>query len=309
MSVDKDPVVARALDLLVPPIAGDAEELLTRARVDAGRHRAARRRRWVAGVVFATVVVLTAAALAAGSLNLLPFLQTHDTNAARFSVDRTRVYRGASPPVLQCAVTAQREFACARTSTQQNARTYVLVARAVAQPELTRAGMLARLATAERSGVSRRQVQRVRADLAGVSDEFIRSLNLIVSISTIASDQPLAGHPQLELAPPASVPTWIACAQQSTRQFGCHNLAASAHVPARTPIYRLQPSKDWQVVKRRQGHALQVGRLLEAVLGRVPTRRESRLLVDLETPSARVSSAGASKTKRVVRPSRPSTGG
>jgi hypothetical protein len=292
MIADKDPVVARALDLLVPPLRCDAEELLAQARVVARRRRSARRRRrWVAGMAFAAVALLTGAAIAASRLNLLPFLQTRDANTARYSVDQTRVYRAASPSVLHCASTGTGTFACTPKATGPGVRGYLLVTRAVAQPELTRGRMLARLAAAEHNGTSRPQVQRVRAELAGVSDEFIRSLNAIVSVVTIATDQPVPGHPSLELVPPASVPTWVACAQQSTRTFGCRNLAASTNVPAGTPIYRLQPSKDWHVVTRPQGQPLDIGRLVNAVLGRQPTQQETKLLLGIVESAARGSSA------------------
>jgi hypothetical protein len=282
MIADKDRVVAAALDLLVPPLDGDAEELLVRARADAGRLRAARRRRrWVAGLAFAVVALLTGAAIAAVKLNLLPFLQTHDRNSARFSVDPTRVYRGASPTALDCPGAGTGQFVCTRTGSTPGARTYLLATQVAAQPVLTRAGMLAQLAAAEHTGVGRKQVQRVRGDLARVSDEFIQSLNLIVSIETIAGGEQVAGHPDLELVPPASVPTWVVCGQEPSRAFRCRNLAASANVPVDSPIYRLQPSKDWRTVARTPGQPLDLGRLVETVLGRQPTRDETRLLLDV----------------------------
>jgi hypothetical protein len=298
MIVDKDPVVARALELLVPPQSGGAEELLARARADAARrHSARRRRRWVAGLAFAALALLTGAAIAASKLNLLPFLQSHDRNTARFSVDQGRTYRGGSPNTLTCASTGTGEFACTRTAATPRIRTYLLVTHAAASPELTRAGMLARLAAADKRGASRALVQRVRADLAGVSDDFIRSLNLIVSIETIAADQSVPGHPGLELVPPAHVPTWVVCAPRSARTFGCRNLAAIASVPVGTPIYRLRPSKDWHTVARPQGQPFEIDRLLDAVLGRQPTEPEIRLLLDvLQAFSTHRSSAGSGTT-------------
>ena len=282
MIADKDPVVTAALDLLVPPLNGNVEELLLRARVDAARLRAARRRRrWVAGLAFAVVALLTGAAIAASKLNLLPFLHTHNRNSARYSIDQTHVYRGASPTTLNCPGAGTGRFVCTPTGPTPATRRYLLATHAVAQPELTRAGMLAQLAAAEHTGVSRKRVQRVRMDLARVSDQFIHSLNLIVSIEMISSDQPAPGHPDLELVPPASVPTWVVCEQESSRAFGCRNLAASANVPVQTPIYRLQPSKDWHTVPRTPGQPFDIGRLVQTILGRQPTNDETRLLLDV----------------------------
>ena len=300
MIVDKDPVVARALELLVPAQDGNPGELLSRAHADAARRRTARRRRWVAGLVFAALALLTGAAIAASKLDLLPFLQTNDRNTARFSVDQTRAYRGGSPTTLSCASAGTGTFGCTPTSAAPGLRTYLLVTHAATSPELTRAGMLARLAAAEQRGVSRAGVQRVRADLSGVSDAFIQSLNVIVSIETIAADQPVPGHPGQELVPPAHVPTWVVCALQRARTFGCRSLAAAASVPVGTPIYRLQPSKDWRTVTRPRGQPLEINRLLAAVLGRRPTEPETRLFLDLLQA---VSTGGASAGSVTVAPS------
>ena len=300
MIADKDPVVAAALDLLVPRLNADAEELLVRARAEAGRLRAARRRRrWVAGLAFAVLALLTGAAIAASKLNLLPFLQTHERNSVRYSVDQTRVYRGASPAALDCPSAGTGQFVCTRTGSTPGTRTYLLATHAVAQPSLTRAGMLAQLAAAEHTGVSRQRVQRVRMDLARVSDQFIHSLNLIVSIETISTDQPVPGHPDLELVPLANVPMWVVCEQESSRAFGCRNLAASANVPVETPIYRLQPSKDWHTVARTPGQPFDIGRLVETILGRQPTNDETRLLLDVAEIASvhRSPSSGAAKPK------------
>jgi hypothetical protein len=282
MNADKDPAIARALDLLVPPVEGDAEGLLSSARVDSGRLRAARRRRrWVAGLALAAVVLPTGAAIAARELNLLPFLQTHDRNTARYSVDQSRVYGGGSPPALDCPAAGPGRFVCTPRGLAAGTRAYVLAARVIAQPELTRAGMMAQLATAEDNGVSKKEVDRVRGDLARVSDDFIRSLNLIVSIETIAGDQQVSGHPDLELVPPAGVPTWIVCQQESKRAFLCRTLAASANVPVNTPIYELRPSNDWHAIPKPKQQPLELRRLVAAILGRQPTQDEIHVLLDL----------------------------
>jgi len=302
MIADKDPAVTRALDLLVPPLNGDAEGLFARARVDAGRIRAARRRRrWVTGLAFAAVALLTGAAIAASKLNLLPFLQTHDRNSARYSVDQSRVYRGGSPTALNCPAAGLGAFLCTPTRTEAGARAYILATHVAAQPELTRAGMLAQLAAAEQSGVSHKQVQRVRADLARVSDEFIHSLNLIVSIETIASDQQVPGDPRLELVPPVRVPTWIACEQERKRAFKCRTLASSANVPVNTPIYQLRPSKDWHAVAKPKGQPLELSRLVNAILHRQPTNDEIRVLLDLvRVASARGYSSSGSHNPTIT---------
>jgi hypothetical protein len=153
---DRDPIVAQALEALVPRSDGDLEVLLVHARAEAGRLRAARRRRVIAAAAFAVLALLAGAAIAADRLDLLPFLRTNDRNVATYSIDRSRIYRGASPSVLVCPHVGVTEFRCTTAPpAQAGRRTYDLATHVPAQPELTRRGMLTRLAAAERSGVSR----------------------------------------------------------------------------------------------------------------------------------------------------------
>ena len=99
---------------------------------------------------------------------------------------------------------------------------------------------------------------------------------------SIASDQAVAGHPGLELVPPAGVATWIVCEQAGTG-FRCHDLAAGTGVAVGTPIYRLQPSTDWRAVPRPKSQPYEITKLVQAVLRRPPTAAELRLLIDVLT--------------------------
>jgi hypothetical protein len=298
---DRDPLVARALEALVPPPDGDPEELLVHARAAAVRLRAARRRRRViAAAAFAVLVLLAGAAVAADRLDLLPFLHSGDRNVASYSIDRSRVYRGAAPAALDCPQADATEFLCI-PATKAGARTYEFASRVPAQPELTRSGMLTQLATAERSGVSPALVRRIRADLGHVSDEFIRALNTLTSIESVSTGTS-APAPGLELVPPAGVPAWVDCRQVAAEAFRCRDLAASANVAVDTPIYRLQPSKDWHTVRRPGSQPNDFGRLVEAVLRRPPTAAETRFLVDFLTVAVRAS--GSTGTRTVPKPVR-----
>ena len=248
MIAGKDPMVGRALDLLVPELDVTPDELLLAAHAGATRLRAVRRRRQtVAVVAFAALLLFAGAAVAAKKYDLLPFLHTSDRNSARFSVSPSRTYHGAAALALTCPGAKQGRFVCHVSSPLAGGtRIYELGMRTDKVPLLTRQSMLASLEHAQ--GVDPAQVAKVRADLADVGDDFIRALAILARIETVSGSSGSSGPSGTERVPPRGVPAWAACREVTLATFRCRPLAALRGVASGTPLYRLQPSSDWRRV-------------------------------------------------------------
>jgi len=294
---DKDPFVGRALDLFLPELEVDPTVLLAAARADAAGLRAARRRRQtVLAVAFATLLLLAGAAVAAQKLDLLPFLHTNDRNAARFSINPSRRYRGAAPLALTCATARNGRFVCNVSGPLASGkRQYALGMRTDKVPLLSRQSMLAALTRAQAQGADPAQVARVRSDLDAVDDDFIRALAVVARIETVSGGGPNSPS-GTERVPPAGVPAWAACRELTLTTYRCRPLAALTGVASGTPLYFLQPSADWRRVKGPQPDRFQFDRLLERVLGRKPNAAETRFFIDFATVAV---GSGGGPTKTV----------
>ena len=290
MIAGKDPLVGRALDVLVPDFDVTPDELLLAAHADATRVRGVRRRRQtVAALAFATLLLFAGAAVAAKQYDLLPFLHTNDRNSARFSVNPGHTYHGAAPLALTCPGAGEELFVCHVSSPLAGGtRIYELGMRTDSVPLLTRASMLASLDHVE--GVDPAQVARVRDDLGRVGDDLIRALAVVARIETVSAGQS-SGPSGTERVPPRGVPVWVACRELTLATFRCHPLAALVGVANGTPLYSLQQSPDWRRVQAPPQQQHDLGRELERVLGRKPNADETRFLVDFLTVAA---SAGGS---------------
>ena len=299
MISEKDPLVGQVLDLFVPELDVDPDELLPAAHAGAARLRAARRRRTAAVLAFAVLLLFAGAAFAAKKLDLLPFLHTSDRNTARFSVSPSHSYHGTAPLALTCPHAAAGAFVCHLTSPLASGkRRYELGMRTDKVPLLTRPSMLTSLTRAQANGADPAQVAHVRADLAGVSDDFIRALSVMTRIDTVGGGGGSAGPSGTERVPPPGVPVWVACRELTLATVQCRPLAALLGVPGGTPLYSLQPSSDWRTVTTPPQQPPQFERLLERLLGRQPTATESRFLVDLATVAVTAGgSSGPSKVK------------
>ena len=252
MSAALDPIVARALDQLVPAIETDPEVLLERARVEAQeleRRRAKRFRRTVV-LAFAALLLFASAAVAASRFDLFSWLDQSNRSSASFSIDNSRTYRGSAPEFLICPKAGARPFTCSLVGyyPTSNRRAYFLSGRVEAQPHASREFYLRSLASFERNGsVDQAKAERFRHDLAAVGDDFLAALNVLgggMTISggaTITEGQPLHVRQGYELVPPAGVPMFIAC-ESDGNGARCHNLASSREVPVGTPYYFLQSS-------------------------------------------------------------------
>jgi hypothetical protein len=294
----KDPMVGRALDLLVPDFAVDPDELLPPAYAGAARVRATRRRRQtVAVIAFAALLLFAGAAIAADKYDLLPFLHTNDRNSARFSVSPTRTYHGAAPLALTCPGAKTGSFTCHVSGVMTpGKRNYELGLSTDKVPLLTRQSMLDSLDKAEAGGADPAEVAQLRADLAKVGDDFIRALAVLTRIETVGGPSSVSSG--TERVPPRGVPAWAACREVNLATFRCRPLAALVGVATGTPLYHLQPRSDWRRVKAPPPDQSDFGRELERLLGRKVTADETRFFVDFATVgTATGSSSGPTKTQ------------
>lgn len=300
MIAGKDPMIGRALDLLVPELDVDPSELLLAAHAGAASLRTVRRRRQtVAVVAFAALLLFAGAAVAAQKFDLLSFLHTNDRNGARFSVSPSRTYRGAAPLALACPGAKTGAFVCNVSGLMAPGnRSYELGMKTDNVPLLTRQEMLDSLARAQANGADPAEVARVRDDLSKVSDDFIRALALLSRIETVGAAGGSTGPAGTERVPPRGVPAWAACRELTLTTFRCRPLAALVGVPSGTPLYFLQPSRDWRRVKAPRQDQSDFGLVLEQLLGRKVTPDETRFFVDLATvTSTSGSSSGPTKTQ------------
>jgi len=288
----KDPVVGQALDLLVPDFDFDPDTLLPAAYARAGALRTARRRRrTVAVIAFAALLLFAGAAIAAGKFDLLSFLHTNDRNSARFSLAPARTYHGAAPLALTCPGAKTGVFTCHVTGLVVGGnRIYDLGQQTDKVPPLTRQSMLDSLDKAQAAGADPARVAQARADLAKVGDDFIRALAVLTQIETVSSGS--SGPGGTERVPPRGVPAWTACREVTLATFRCRPLAALVGVATGTPLYFLQPSKDWRRVPAPPSQPSDFERMLEQLLGRKPNADEIRFFMDLATVASTGSSSG-----------------
>jgi len=301
--VEKDPMVGQALDLLVPELDVDQDELLLAAHAGATRVRAARRRqRTVMALASAVLLLFASAALAARQFNLPPFLRTSDPNAARFSISPSRGYHGTAPGALTCTDAGERPFVCDVTASVTAAeRSYGFAMRTPKTPPVTRQIMEAALTRAQRNGADPALIARFRAELAGIRDNFIRVLAVTTRLETVSSGGGSAGSPGTERVPPPGVPAWVACRELTSASFQCRPLAALIDVPVGTPLYFLEPGGDSHTVSAPTSQPFDVGRLFQQLLGRRPTAAEWSFFVlfanaaNGNPSSSSCSSSGSSK--------------
>jgi hypothetical protein len=283
---DQDPFVGRALDLFVPHFDATPDELLLASQTGAARIRGARRRRQTALVVaFAALLLFAGAAFAAQKYDLLPFLHTNDRNSARFAVSPTRTYHGAAPTALTCPDAREGRFVCQVSGPLAGGRrTYQLGQRTNKVPLFTRHSMLAALDHAEAQGADPSQVARVRSDLADVGDSFIHALAVLSRFQTVGGSGGSTSQPGTERVPPHGVPSWTACREVTLTTYRCRPLAALVGVASGTPLYYLQPSRDWRTVAAPPlDNPNSFWRQFERLLGRKPNAAETRFFIDLST--------------------------
>lgn len=302
MSAAYDPVVARALDQLVPGVTSDPDELLRRVRLtveDMSRRRAVRIRR-AAIVAFVAMALLSGAAFAATRFDIFRWVDRSNRSNATFSIDPSRTYRGPAPEVLLCPEAGAGFFSCSiRSAGARTGRAYHLTQRVEAQPQVTRDSTLAALATSEKQGrIDHATARRVRRDLEEVGDEFFSGMALLAGFETVGAGEQAPGRPGFELVPPAGVPMWVACGANDGG-FRCHDLAALRDVAAGTPLYLLQTSRDWVAVPRESQRPVDVDRMFHAVLGRDLTPAEGRLLVAFAAAGEPESHAGPAQPEPV----------
>jgi hypothetical protein len=299
----KDPVVGQALDLLVPDFAVDPDELLAAAYAGAAPIRATRRRRQTAAVIaFAALLLFAGGAIAADRFDLLSFLHTNDRNSARFSVAPKRTYHGAAPLALTCPGAKTGAFTCHVSGVMAPGnRNYELGESTNKVPQSTRQSMLDSLDKAQANGADPAQIAQTRADLAKVGDDFIRALAVLTQIETVSGGGGSSGPGGTERVPPRGVPAWTACREVALAAFRCRPLAALVGVATGTPLYYLQPSRDWRRVPAPPSQPSDFERMLEQLLGRKPNADEIRFFTDFAAVASTTgSSSGPAKSTQIA---------
>ncbi len=274
------------MSTLPPHLEALLADLEPAARRRVGQIRRRRRTRMVALAV-AVLMLTTGAALAAGGVDLFGWLHGGSGSQARFIVDRNRIYRGPAPAHIE-----------------YRGRVYRLLFRVAKPfPFLSRRDLLDRLAAGERSGsIDHRTAERVRTQIAAVSDQFFERFNLIPAIEQVAVSSPPApaGH---ERVPPAGVAMLIVC------QYGsCRPLGAAHGIPVAAPVYLLPPAPDWVLRRVPVDAPVPWSALIEQAFGRPLTPAEWALIATLST-AVGSSSSGAPGVHPSSTPATGSTGG
>jgi hypothetical protein len=257
-------------------------------------------------LALAGLVLLIGTALASARSDLLPWFGDDSTRSiATFSIDYSRTYDGPAPKALLCPDAGPGSFNCsvypgpkpdpllcpdagpgsfkcpdARLPSNLR-RTYLLTERVEPRDvTVSREFILRALADAEKKGqVEHDTAERVRREVAAVSDDFFTALALIGTVHSIHGSNPILDRPGYELVPPTGVPLWVTC-QPSGGAFSCHDLASSENVAVGTPLYALRATPDWITVPEKWPRAAG-NNLFRAVLGRDVTQAEVRLFFDL----------------------------
>jgi hypothetical protein len=260
-------------------IAARREHLVRELAPPAPATRPRRIPRWrVAAVALAVVVLTGGVAIAATGFDLLDWLRSDDPSEATFSVDTTRTVSGSFPDSIGCAAPIDTAvFACAPGGTAR--WVYVLYSSVEARPEFTREFALDALTDAERGGVvSAERAAQIRADLTSVGDEFFRKIDLLRSVTTIASSHEV--RPGIVLVPPAGVPQFVTC--EGASELKCRAVANTS-VPVGAPIYGLVENDEWVERRVEETGPRDVAPLFEALFGRPLSAAEERLLIVLWT--------------------------
>ena len=241
---------------------------------------AARRRlrpTWRVAAVVLAVLLLAGAAVAATGYTLFDWLHSGAPGEARFSLDSTRTVSWPAPDALACDDPGSGQFRC--SPARSGHWVYDFFGRVESQT-ITREAALAGLERTEQAGgVSHEQADRIRAEIAAVSDEFFEKLNLLHTFTSIAS--PHEVRPGVIRVPPGDVPQFVVCRPDGD-EFLCIELAASAEVPVGAPFYGLRENQEW-VEKPFRRELPNPDLMFHAVFGRELTPAEERLLLTIAT--------------------------
>lgn len=256
-----------------PAAQSTLTEIMATVPPPARRRLSMRSHRMVA-VATASLLLGTGAAVAATD----PFglWRSSRPDTARYAVDTSNQVRGATPPIVHCAPAAAEPLHCAARQTGQ---IYARVDGVAAPSEFTRAGLTAALLrAAERGQVTPAAEQRIRSDLAAVSNGFLARLNELMRFGTTGGGE--------TRVPPPGVPMWVVC-QPAGAALDCQDLNGDEHVAVGAGVYMALPAHDWAPVPATGSDAAAAtDRLITAVLGGPMTAPEQRVLRDLATPAA-----------------------
>jgi hypothetical protein len=245
-------------------------------------------RGWRLAIVAAAALLLLAGgALAANQLGLFDWLSSSNPGEARFSIDGSKTVAWPAPERIACDEAGEGEFSCGVGGSGR--RVYESYGRVEKEIEVTRERVLTGLAKSEQNGiVGHEEADEIRALVAAVGDDFFEKMNVLSSLSSVAS--PRQVRPGVYRVPPQGVPQIVTCRPDGSA-YSCRDLAASTDVPVGAPIYGLRESPDW-IETTKAPQATRFEELVESVFGRPLTQAEIQLVRFFTTPRPAESGGG-----------------
>lgn len=256
------------------------------------RRRPRRHGRRLAIVLVAALLLAVGGAVAATD----PFGLFRDPNpgSAIFGVDPGRHVTPPSVPNIGCPRVAEPTFACGARLGGQH---YTLIDHVWSNPPITRGGMLASIRRERRAGrLSAARAQRLEADIAAISDDFIARFNVMTHFGTLSTGLGSGGSHRV---PPLGVPSVLVC-QTAGRALSCRDLNGDASAPVGGGIYAALPAANWRPAPPQQPDS--TWNLEVAILGHAPTPAELRFEIDLVRYGTTSSGASPARPQRAPAP-------
>ena len=221
------------------------------------------------------IVLLAAGLLAVGGAVAAtdPFGLFRSTNpgTAVFGVDPSRHVKPPTVSDIACPSTGGQTFDCGADLSGQR---YTLVDHVFSNPTITRALMLGAIRQERRAGqISASGAERLDADIAAVSDEFIARFNVMMHFGTFSTSFGSGSK-----VPPVGVPSLLVCESAGTA-LSCRDMNGDDSAPVGGGIYAAEPAPDWRPAPPQQSNS--TWQLEVAILGHPPTPAELRFEIDL----------------------------
>jgi hypothetical protein len=214
--------------------------------------------------------------------------------SAIYGVDPSR---HVAPPTVQqigCPHPTAQTFAC---SARLGGQRYMLIDHVSSNPPITRARMLASIRQERRAGqISAAGADRLDADIAAISDDFIAGFNEMMRFGTYGTSLTTSGPARV---PPVGVPSLLVC-QMGASALSCRDLNGDDSAPVGGGIYQALPASDWRPAPPNRpdpGWDLEV-----AILGHPPTAAELRFEADLFRYGTTSHGASPARPRRVASP-------
>lgn len=243
-----------------------------------------------------TFVVTTGLMTAGGAIAAAdPFglWKSSTPGTALYSIDTSSHAQTLNIPEIACEAAAARTLQCGANFSGQR---YEL-ADTVRATTLTRGGLMAYFDQAVGQGrISQRQNQESKADLAAVSDDFLRRVSYAMRFGAIVSGPTV---------PPPGEPMYIVCqAQQAT--IACEDLNGDEQVAVGSAIYQAVPSSNWVPASNPgQYPSPAASHLMNAIFGGPLTPAEFAFVRDLSAAGINLGDGASPSPVSVPAPATP----